>query len=153
MEITKYKTILSKDRHCKLVREVSFSYGEIGSFDNPDKIYTMLCEVFQLDKQTEEYMYLLCFNTKLKLLGLFEISHGTVNFSLCSAREIFQKALLCNATSIVLVHNHPSGDVTPSKVDMDFHNKVRKASAIMDVPLLDSLIVGDGFWSLKENEC
>lgn len=152
MEIIKYKTLLTKEKQCEIFKELSFNYKN-ERFDQPDKIYKMLCEVFQLDKQTEEYMYLLCFNTKGKLLGVFELSHGTVNCSLCSTREIFQKALLCNASQIVLAHNHPSGDVIPSNADVDLHIKVRKASEIMDIPLLDSIIVGDDFWSLKESGC
>lgn len=151
MRITKYSTILNGDKHCELVKEKSINYYNDGNFDNPQSIYNMLCDVFQHNKQTEEYLYLLCFTTKNRILGVFEVSHGTINASLCNPREIFQKALLCNASYIVLAHNHPSGDVTPSKEDIQTYKKVKEAADIMGLPLLDNLIVGDHYYSFMEN--
>lgn len=151
MRITKYNTVLNSDKHCELVKEKSVNYQYDGNFNTPQSIYNMLCDVFQHDKQTEEYLYLLCFNTKCRLLGVFEVSHGTVNASLCNTREIFQKALLCNASNIVLAHNHPSGDITPSKEDMQIYRRVKEAADIMGLPLLDNLIIGDSYYSFTEN--
>lgn len=151
MRITKYSTILNSDKHCELVKEKSVNYQYEGNFNNPQLIYNMLCDVFYHDKQTEEYLYLLCFNTKCRLLGVFEVSHGTVNASLCNTREIFQKALLCNASNIVLAHNHPSGSTTPSKEDIQTYKKVKEAANIMGLPLLDNLIIGDSYYSFSEN--
>ena len=95
----------------------------------------------------------MCFNSKCRLLGIFEISHGTVNMSVCSPREIFQKALLCNAVSIILAHNHPSGDTTPSNHDIDFTERVSEAGKMIGVDLADSIIVGDGtYYSMTEDE-
>ena len=154
MRVTQYTTIMDDKRMCKLVKERSVNYQHEGISDgilnNASQIYQMLCDVFQHNKQCEEYMYLLCFNTKLKLLGALEISHGTVNISFCSPREVFQKALLCNAVTIVLAHNHPSGDVTPSKQDIDFTRGICKAGKIMGIELVDSIIVGDTYYSMKE---
>lgn len=151
MRITKYNTILNTDRHCELIKEKSVNYQYDGNFNNPQSIYNMLCDVFQHDKQTEEYLYLLCLTTKGRLLGMFEVSHGTVNASLCNTREIFQKALLCNASNIVLAHNHPSGDVTPSKEDMLVYKRVKAAADIMGIGYIDNLIIGDGYYSFMEN--
>ncbi len=151
MRITKYSTVLNSDKLCELVKEKSVNYQYGGNFSNPQSIYNMLCDVFQHDKQTEEYLYLLCFNTKCRILGVFEVSHGTVNASLCNTREIFQKALLCNASNIVLAHNHPSGDATPSKEDMQIYSRVKEAANIMGIPLLDNLIIGDSYYSFMEN--
>lgn len=144
--VTKYRTLLDENGHCKLVKERAVNYQREGTFDNPQKIYRMLCDVFQHDRQSEEFLYLLCFNAKMKLLGVFEVSHGAACTTICSNREIFQKALLCNATCIVLAHNHPSGDVTPSETDVVTHGRVKQASEIMGVPLKDNLIVGDNCW-------
>lgn len=151
MKITQYRTILN-DGKCEIMNNKSMDYGGDIVFDNPDKIHAMLCDVFQHDKQAEEYIYLLCLNTNNKLLGVFELSHGTVNASLCGTREIFQKALLCNASRIVLAHNHPSGNVTPSGTDLETYEKVKQAGEIMDVPLMDNLIIGDGYYSFFANE-
>lgn len=145
-------TILNSDKHCELIKERSVNYQYDGNFNNPQSIFNMLCDVFQHNRQTEEYLYLLCFNTKCRLLGVFEVSHGTVNASLCNTREIFQKALLCNASNIVLAHNHPSGSTTPSKEDIAVYRKVKEAANIMGINYIDNLIIGDGYYSFLENE-
>lgn len=144
--VTQYKTLLTKDGHCELMKEKAVNYPKEEKFDNPQKIYRMLCDVFEHDKQSEEFLYLLCFNTKMKLLGVFEVSHGAACTTICNNREIFQKALLCNATCIVLAHNHPSGDVTPSEMDVITYKKMKQASEIMGVALKDNLVVGNNGW-------
>lgn len=153
MRITEYKTLLNADRQCEIVKEKSVNYKtNVDTLTSPAAIYRLLCDVFQHDKQSEECVYLLCFSIKCKLLGVFEMSRGTVNTSMCSPREIFQKALLCNASRIVLAHNHPSGDVTPSVQDMKTCEVVKSASTIMGVELLDNIIVGDDtYYSFREN--
>ncbi len=151
MRIIKYSTILDDEKHCQLIKEKAVNYNFQGNFNNPKDISEMLCELYNLNRQTEEYLYLICLNTKCKLLGIFEISHGTVNSSLCSPREIFQKALLCNASNIVLAHNHPSGDVTPSREDKCIYRRIKEASTIMGIPFLDNLIVGDTYYSFAEH--
>lgn len=150
MRITKYTTLLNIDKQCMLVKESALNYP-VERLENPESIYKMLCDVFNHNKQTEEYVYLLCFNTKCRLLGVFELSHGAVNQSICSTREIFQKVLLCNASSFVLAHNHPSGDALPSQEDFAAYRKIKEASQLMDLPIMDNIIVGDNYYSFKEN--
>jgi len=151
MRINKYKTILNNEKHCEIVKEKSVNYAMDGNFNSPGKIYKMLCDVFQHDRQSEEYFYLLCMNSKCKLLGVFELSHGTVRASLVSTREIFQKVLLCNAVNIVLAHNHPSGDTMPSEEDINVFRKVKEAGKIMDINLIDNMVIGDNYYSFAEN--
>lgn len=87
------------------------------------------------------------------LTSVFEISHGTVKMSVVSPREVFQKALLANAVGIVLLHNHPSGDCTPSKQDINVTKRLMEAGDIIGVNVLDHLVIGrPGYFSLKENE-
>lgn len=87
------------------------------------------------------------------LTSVFEISHGTVKMSVVSPREVFQKALLANAVAIVLLHNHPSGDCTPSKQDINVTKRLMEAGDIIGVNVLDHLVIGrPGYFSLKENE-
>lgn len=150
MRITKYTTLLDKDRQCTLVKESALNYP-VENFTSPQSIYKMLCDVFNHNIQTEEYVYLLCFNTKCRLIGVFELSHGAVNQSICSTREIFQKALLCNASGFVLAHNHPSGDTSPGKEDLAVYRKIKEATQLMDLPIMDNIIVGDNYYSFKEN--
>ena len=90
-----------------------------------------------------------CMNTKNRIVGIFEISHGNVNSSIVGTREIFQKALLANAVQIILVHNHPSGDPTPSKEDIFVTMKVKELGEFIGVPLVDHIIIGDHHVSLR----
>lgn len=91
----------------------------------------------------QEHMKLLMLNTKSKLLGESDISKGTVNASLISPREIFVEALEKKAVSIILLHNHPSGDPTPSRHDILFTERVKKAGELIGVELLDHIIIGN----------
>lgn len=93
---------------------------------------------------------MICMNTKNKVIGVFELSHGTVNASLVSPREAFQKALLANAVSVIFMHNHPSGDPKPSREDVEVTKRLSEAGKILGVEVLDHIIVGDSYSSLKE---
>lgn len=84
-------------------------------------------------------------NTKLDMIGVFEISHGNVNSSIVGTREVFQKALLANAVSIVVIHNHPSGE------DVEVTKRLIEAGTIVGIQLLDHIVIGrPGYTSLKE---
>lgn len=104
----------------------------------------------RIHENTEEYLYLICMNTKNKVIGVFELTHGSVNSSMFSTREVYQKALLANAVSIILMHNHPSGDPTPSRQDIEVTKRASEAGNIIGIELLDHIIVGDRYCSLKE---
>lgn len=152
MKITKYKTMLTEERTCQLVKENSVTYEKHIRLDAPYKVCEMLNSVFQMNRQTEEYVYLICFSTKMQPLGVFEVSHGGVTESYCNSREIFQKAFLCNATSIIVVHNHVSGDTAPSGADRQVYGKIKHAGEIMGIELNDFLIIGDNdFYSFREH--
>ena len=79
------------------------------------------------------------------------LSVGNLNCSIMSAREIFRQALLCNAASVILLHNHPSGDPSPSREDIRLTQNLKEAASIMEIPLLDHIIIGDNTYiSLRE---
>ncbi len=79
------------------------------------------------------------------------LSVGSLNCSLLSAREIFKQALQCNAYAVILLHNHPSGDPAPSREDIQLTQRLKEASDIMEIPLLDHIIIGDNTYiSLRE---
>lgn len=153
MRINKYKTVLSQDRICELVKEQGYNYSKACCLNSPTLIYNMLCDVFQLDKQTEEYVYLLCFDVAGKIVGVFEMFHGALNRCICNPREIFQKALICNAYGIVIAHNHTSGDVTPSQEDKKTYILIEKACNTVGMKFIDNIIIGNNdFYSFKERE-
>ena len=82
-------------------------------------------------------------------LGFFEVSHGTVNSSIVDPRSVFIRALLSGATSIILCHNHPSGDCTPSKEDVLLTKRIKEGGELLGIELLDHVIIGTGFLSMR----
>lgn len=151
MRVTKYKTKLTSDRKAVLEKDYSVNYPELDNMMNsPEKVAKLAKGFLRMHEETEEYMYMLCLNTKLLLTGVFEVSHGNVNSSVVGVREVFQKALLGNAVSIILIHNHPSGDCTPSREDIAITKRLVEAGKIVGVEVLDHIIIGQQYCSLKE---
>lgn len=152
MRVIKYKTKLTDDQKAVLEKEFSVNYPEMDrKMNSPEKVARFAKDFLRMHEQTEEYMYMVCVNTKLDLTSVFEISHGNVNSSVAGIREIFQKALLANAVSIFIMHNHPSGDPSPSRQDVEVTKRAVQAGEIVGVQLLDHLIIGrPGYVSLKE---
>ena len=145
MDIIKYKTLLDDRGLPGLVAEQKLEYkANDKGFNTPEKVAQMLMDAFLLHQQTEEFLYEVCFDVKLNLIGVFEISHGTIDRAVVSPREIFQKALFCGASRIIVAHNHPSGDLTPSRDDIVFSKKLDEAGEIIDIKVADSLIITKG---------
>lgn len=132
-----------------LVKESACNYP-IENVASPEAVANMLNTIFRLDKQAEEYLYMVAVNTKCRVLGVFEVSHGTVNQSICNPRDIFIKGLLCGATGIILAHNHPSGDTTPSREDITIYRRVKESGKLIGVELMDNIIVCDGYYSFQQ---
>lgn len=143
MKVIKYKVLLDEENKNILVKESAQLYAsEKGEMNTPAQIVHLCNDVLQANRLAEEHLWLLAFNTKNKLLGLFEVSHGTVNGSLITPREIFVRLFLCGAVRFVLVHNHPSGDPTPSQEDMAATERHIEVGKTMGIPLLDHIIIG-----------
>ncbi len=91
-------------------------------------------------------------DTKLKLIREVKVSEGTLNQSLIHPREVFKEAVQESAYAVILIHNHPSGDPTPSEQDIEITKKLKKASEYLEIPILDHVIIGSGkYFSMKEN--
>lgn len=97
----------------------------------------------QLRHRDTECVMLLCLDSKGQLIGEKRLSEGSVRMSLISPREIFLAALQYKAVNIILVHNHPSGDPTPSQADRKLTQNVKELGEKMDIPLLDHIIIGN----------
>ena len=111
------------------------------SFNQPETIAEYYME--RLRHEEQELLICMMLDTKNHLLGEEMVFKGTVNSSLVNPREIFLAAVSYHAVGILLVHNHPSGDPTPSRADMDFTERVRRAGDILGIPLIDHIIIGD----------
>lgn len=125
-----------------LVKDSGVNYPEEKNLDGPAKISNMMRKVFDADKKAEEHVWLLSMDSKMKLLGILEVSHGTFNTAPVAPREIFIRLLLTGAASFVLVHNHVSGCVEPSKEDVETTKRMSVVGALMNIPLLDHIIIG-----------
>ena len=111
MRVVKYTTKLTEKQRVILEKEVSVYCPEIErKMNNAERVASLARNYLHMHELPEEYMYMVCMNTKLDMTGVFEISHGNVNSSVVGTREVFQKALLANAVSVIFIHNHPSGD-------------------------------------------
>lgn len=105
----------------------------------------------QLRHRDTECVVLACVDAKGQMICERQLSEGSVKMALISPREIFMEALRCKAVNILLVHNHPSGDPTPSRKDVELTKNVRELGEKMDIPLLDHIIIGDNrYISFKE---
>jgi DNA repair protein RadC len=101
-----------------------------------------------LDREHFRVMHL---NTKKMVLGIREVSIGSLNSSLVHPRECFKEAIKRNSHSLILLHNHPSGDPTPSKEDLEITNRLIECGRILGILVLDHIIIGDGSYiSLRE---
>jgi len=98
-----------------------------------------------------EHFDILCLDTKSHVLKIENISIGSLNASIVHPREVFKKAIRCSAAAILLVHNHPSGDPTPSKEDIDVTKRLCESGELLGIKVLDHVIIGNKrFASLKE---
>lgn len=118
----------------------------IQSPENVDEI----CKELELHNKAQEHMFVLTLNTKNKLIAKHLISLGTVNSSLVHPREVFRPAIADGASSIILVHNHPSGDPSPSSNDIAITKKIIEGGKLLEINVLDHVIVGKTNLSLRE---
>lgn len=104
-----------------------------------------------LDRETVVVVYLSTRQDPLNILAIENACTGSVNANHIRMAEIFKGAILSNASAIILAHNHPSGDPTPSPEDIEFTRQARKAGELLGIELLDHIIIGSSrFISLEE---
>lgn len=108
----------------------------------PDEV-ALLCGM-RLRGQDREHFWMLALNTKNQLLKVVEVSIGSLNASIVHPRELYREAVRLAAASVVVVHNHPSGDPTPSGADIQLTRRLVRAGDVLGIELLDHVIIGDG---------
>ena len=134
----------------ELARRIAKASAQEGiRLDRPEAIARYFMEDLRYKKQEE--MVVAMFNTKGRLLRETVISRGTVNASLVTPREVFLEAMRQEAVYVVLLHNHPSGDPTPSREDIRLTKRMQEAGDLLEIPVLDHIIIGDNcYLSFKE---
>ena len=144
MNIPEIKISLSFDKKVKK--------SELRTITGAESCVDVLREVFNKDTfdWTEEVV-MLCLNRANKVVGFYKVSSGGLSSCILDPRVIFTIALNCGATSIILSHNHPSGNTTPSVQDKDITKKIKEAGKLLDIGLLDHIILtDDNYYSFME---
>ncbi|WNF21310.1 DNA repair protein RadC [Mesobacillus jeotgali] len=132
----------------KVIKESSFLYPK-RNVKSPEDAFTLLKE--HLSDVDREYFMVVCLDTKNQPTAVNVCHIGSLNASLVHPREVLKPAILSNAASILVAHNHPSNDPTPSREDIEVTKRLNEACKIVGIDLLDHLITGsDRFVSLKE---
>lgn len=140
-----YKINCIKEILCRIQKQKSELIIQIKT---PHDVAEYACDMEDL--QQEEFRILML-NIKNKIIAKKTISKGTINASLVSPREVFSPAIKMMAGNIILVHNHPSGDPTPSKEDIEVTKAITKAGDIININVIDHIIIGKStYCSFKE---
>lgn len=149
MRITSYTVELDGKINI-LVKEKAVNYKTI-MLNKPELIVEMFNSLFRLKLKAEEYIYLLAMDTKCNIIGVFLVGKGTVKMTVITPREMFIRLLLCGSSCFVVVHNHPSGDVTPSKDDIALTRRIKECADMMGIDFIDHIIIGgDDYYSFNE---
>lgn len=121
------------------------------SFHSPASIADYYMERFR--HESVEYILLLLFDSGMHLIGEKLLSKGTVNAAILSPREVYVYALGRQAANLMLLHNHPGGNPVPSQNDLQITERIRQAGALVDIPLIDHIIIGDNsYFSFQESK-
>ncbi len=113
------------------------------ALDSPGKVYDIVKDLAERDRETFEVLHL---DTRNHLIARETISVGTLTASLVHPREVFAAAVTRGTAGIILVHNHPSGNPSPSREDREVTRRLVDAGKLLGIPVLDHLIVGEERW-------
>lgn len=124
------------------VKEDITNYLKIGTrFTAPQQVY----ETFKfLMRETKEMFLTLHLDGKNRIIAMDLVSMGSLNQSIVHPREVFKTACLSNAAALLLIHQHPTGDPSPSTEDVSITRRLKEAGEILGIKVLDHIIVGDG---------
>lgn len=142
MEIKISEVMQHEDNSLYLKKLKVFNYEKVESLNTPDNVVKLMTDAFNLDKKISEEIFVVALTTDSKPLHFFRLNRGTVNTSLLDTRGLMISLLLANASTFVVVHNHPSGSITPSKPDIVMTQKLNKAADLLGLAFTDHIIVG-----------
>lgn len=117
-----------------------------------EEVAEILEKTFNVTRQCEEVFYLITLNGAHEITGLFEVSRGLVNLCQVHPREVYKRAIQNNAVSIIVAHNHPSGNLEPSSQDRGVTTRLKESGELLGIKLLDHVIMGSDGKSLSFSE-
>lgn len=125
------------------VSETEVKYDARRSMNNPDTVFKVLFDYYKEYGEDKEKFIALLLDNKNKILAIDEVSVGTLDTALVHPREVFRKAILSGAKSIITAHNHPSGDATPSEDDKRICKRLSDVGRIIGIDIIDNVIIGN----------
>lgn len=129
----------------ELIREKVCEKGPV--IKKPEDIFKMVKELGYKDR---EHFWVILLNTRNEVLGIETVSKGSLNSVNVHPREVFKSAILANSSSVIFVHNHPSGDLEPSQEDLKITKKLKDAGDLLKIPVVDHLIINStGYLSFQ----
>lgn len=136
----------------RLIRESGPWYVTGNGIKTPNDVYKMVNSYLDLENCDREYFLAIHLNRKGNVAAAEVVSIGGLHSSLVHPREVFKSAILTSSASVILVHNHPSGDPTPSKEDVEVTRRLIEAGNILGIEVLDHVVIGVNgkYASLKE---
>lgn len=131
------KVVFSRE----VIREDWPVWSDAKRFSSPQQVFEMFRDLIL---ETKEHFLALHLDGKNRIICLDRIASGSLNQCVVHAREVLKAALLSSAAAIILVHNHPTGDPTPSSEDLNITNRLKEAGVLIGIPVLDHIIIGNG---------
>jgi DNA repair protein RadC len=132
----------------RMVKEGSLLYKN-RNITSPNDAYNLIKEF--LESSDREQLIVCCLDTKNQPTAISIVSIGSLNSSIVHPRELFKSAILSNAASIIVAHNHPSGNPEPSSEDINITKRLNECGNLLGIDLIDHIIIGDvSYVSLKE---
>lgn len=125
---------------CELAQRMSKHQNSDIQIKYPKDVANLFMDEYKFEKR--ETLKLIILNNKNYIIKVIDIAKGVVNQIIVDIKEILKEVIKLQANKMIIVHNHPSGDATPSKKDIEFTKRLIKASKIMDIKLLDHIIIG-----------
>lgn len=138
----------------KAVYETITIRDSITNYISPGSRYTSPDQIFDtfkfLRNETKEYFIAIHLDGKNRIICIDQVSVGSLNQSIVHPREVFKTSLLSSAAAIIVLHNHPSGDPTPSREDLEITKRLREAGDLLGIRILDHIVIGDTYISFVE---
>lgn len=146
--IFRFKQIRAVYESITVSEEVSGYLEPLTRYTSPSQVY----ETFGfLKNETKEYFFSLHLDGKNRIVCVDQVSVGSLNQSIVHPREVFKTSLLSNAASLILVHQHPTGDPSPSSEDISITRRLKEAGELLGIRVLDHIIIGeDSYMSFVE---
>lgn len=132
----------------RIVREGVNDYSPL-VLTGPEDVYNFMKDIGNFDR---ERFYSICLDSKNQVVHCEEISSGTPSFTIAHPREIFKSAILSSSSSLIIAHNHPSGDPYPSPVDYMLTERISECGDLLGIEVIDHVIIGgDSYYSFRDS--